>query len=138
MADEQEIDKHLVAVVNEVLDAVYQAKQVAWSASPSPLREELRELVAFLIDQSGRFMVAEESIGGRAPGMASPSTHNRGNLVVEAGSHHAAVSLLTSRVEALARHARTRAASIGDAPEAQMLSELADGLEARARRLQPS
>lgn len=58
--------------------------------------------------------------------------------MVEAGSHHAAVSLLTSRVEALARDARARGGSIGDAPEAQMLSELAEGLEDRARRLQPS
>ena len=138
MADEHEIDEQLVAVIDEVLDAAYQAKQVAWSASSSPLREELRELVSFLIEQSGRFMIAEERIGGRAPGLASPSTHNRGNLVVEAGGHHAAVSLVRTRVGELARDARARAAAIASAPEAQMLTELADGLEDRARGLQSS
>lgn len=37
MTDEREIDEHLVAVLNQVLDAVYQANQAAWSATTSPL-----------------------------------------------------------------------------------------------------
>lgn len=139
VADEREIDDQLVAVLNQVLDAVYQAKRAAWSATASPVRDDLRELVAFLIDQSGRFMVAEERLGGRSADVSSPSSHQRGNLVAEAsGDHRRAVSLLVERIITIASDARVRAAVIGDAPEAQMLSELADGLETRARRLQSS
>lgn len=43
VTDEREVDVQLVAVLNEVLDAVYQAKQAAWSATTSPAREDLRE-----------------------------------------------------------------------------------------------
>ena len=127
---------HLVAVLNEVLDAVYQAKQAAWAATTSPVREDLRELVAFLIDQSGRFMVAEEQLGGRSPEVSSPSSHQRGNLLAEAhGDHRGAVMLLAHRLTAIADDARARAAAIPEAPQTSMLGELADGLEARVRRL---
>lgn len=139
MADEQEIDDHLVAVLNQVLDAVYQAKQAAWSASTSSVRDDLRDLVAFLIDQSGLFMVAEEGLGGRSADVSSPSSHQRGNLVAEANDDHGrAVSLLADRITTIVHDARTRAAAIGDAREAHLLSELADGLETRAQRLRPS
>ena len=65
MADDRDVDEHLGAVLNEVLDAVYQSKQAAWSATSSPLQPWLRDLVSFLIEQSGLVMEAEESIGGR-------------------------------------------------------------------------
>lgn len=136
MADEREVDVQLVAVLNEVLDAVYQAKQAAWSATTSPPREDLAELVTFLIDQSGRLMVAEERLGGRSPDVSSPSSHQRGNLVAEAhGDHREAVTLLAHRLTAIAADARARAAAIPEAPQTSMLAELADGLEARVRRL---
>jgi hypothetical protein len=134
--DEQAIDAQLVAVLIQVLDAVYQAKQVAWSASTSPFRENLRELVAFLIDESGRLMVAEERIDGRSPDVSSPSSHQRGNLVAEShGDHGEAVARLAERLAALAIDVRARAAVIPGAAETSMLSELADGLEARLGRL---
>lgn len=136
MADEHDVDIQLVAVLNEVLDAVYQAKQAAWSAPASPVRDDLRELVSFLIDQSGRFMVAEERIDGRSPDVSSPSSHQRENLVAEAGGDHAtAVSLLAGRLAAVAVDARARAATIPDAAETAMLFELAEGLEVRIGRL---
>ena len=136
MADEAIVDGHLVAVLNRVLDLVYQTKQVAWAASTSPARADLEELKSFLIDQSGRFMVAEERIGGRSPDLASPSSHNRGNLMAEAGDDHAAaVSLLAGRLRELAEDARTRAATIAGAPAVSILVELAAELEARAGRL---
>lgn len=137
MAEEHDIDGHLVAVLNEVLDALYQAKQAAWSASTSPVREDLRELVAFLIEQSGRLMVAEERIAGRSPEVSSPSSHQRGNLVAEAGGdHRAAVAALAQRLSAIAGDVRTRAAAIPDTIETRMLAELAEGLEARIRLLE--
>ena len=139
MADEVEVDGHLVAVLNQVLDAVYQAKQAAWSASTSPVRADLQELVSFLIDQSGRFMVAEERIGGRSADVASPSAHNRGNLLADAHDDHTkAVVLLTQRLNALADDVRARSAAIPDAAEASMFAELAEGLDAHIRRLRAS
>jgi hypothetical protein len=138
VADERAVDEHLVAVLNEVLDAVYQAKQVSWSASTSSGRADLQELVSFLIDQSGRFMVAEESIGGRSDEIASPSSHQRGNLLADAhGDLGAAVSFLAQRLQAIVDDVRARAAAIPDAPEVRMLVDLADGLDARVGRLRP-
>lgn len=136
MTDEHDVDIQLVAVLNEVLDAVYQAKQAAWSATTSPAREDLRELVSFLIDQSGRFMVAEERIGGRSADVSSPSSHQRGNLVADAGGDHGTViSLLAQRLAALVVDVRARAIAIPDAAETPMLAELADGLDARITRI---
>src|SRR3954447_18822647 len=139
MADDHLVDAHLVAVLNEVLDAVYQAKQVSWSASTSPVRAELQDLVAFLIDQSGRFMVAEEQIDGRSPAVSSPSSHQRGNLVAEAnGDLDAAVSLLVRRLQAVVDDVRARSLEIPDAEDAQLLVDLGEGLERRIEELRPS
>src|SRR3954454_8902605 len=99
MEDNRVLDEYLVAVLNEVLDAVYQAKQAAWSASTAPVRAELQELVSFLIDQSGRLMVAEERIDGRSPAVSSPSSHQQGNLLADAGGDlQSAVALLVGRL----------------------------------------
>lgn len=137
MADEHAVDAHLVAVLNEVLDAVYQAKQAAWSASTSPARAALQDLVSFLIEQSGQFMVAEERIDGRSDEVASPSSHQRGNLLAEAnGDVPTAISHLVQRLRAIVADVRARAADMPDAAEAPMLTDLADGLEARIDALQ--
>ena len=137
VADQRAIDDHLVAVLNAILDAVYQAKQAAWSAPTPPVREDLRELVAFLIDQSGQLMVAEEQLDGRSPDVGAPSSHQRGNLVAEAGGDHAnAVAVLVRRLTGVATDARDRAATIPDTAEATLLLELAEGLERRVQRME--
>ena len=139
MADDQLVDEHLAAVLDEVLDAVYQAKQAAWSASSSAARGDLADLVSFLIDQSGRFMIAEERIDGRADAVSSPSSHQRGNLMAEArGDLATALSLLAQRLDAIVVDVRARAAQIPDASEVSMLRDLANGLETRLCRLRPS
>jgi hypothetical protein len=136
VVDDHVIDENLVIVVNEVLDAVYQAKQVAWAASASPAQPHLRELVAFLIDQSGALMQAEERIDGRAPGIASPSSHQRGNIVGDShGDITVAIAALLQRLDVLAEDVRRRAAEIADAAEAPMLADLADGIAARTSPL---
>ena len=136
MADDRDVDEHLGAVLNEVLDAVYQSKQAAWSATSSPLQPWLRDLVSFLIEQSGLVMKAEESIGGRAPGMASPSSHQRGNLLAEAhGDLPSAVAVLLQRLDDLTTDVRRRAVAISGTTQSALLTELADGLEARLARL---
>lgn len=137
MADQRAIDDHLVAVLNAVLDAVYQAKQAAWSAPTPPVRERLRELVAFLIERSGQLMVAEEQLDGRSTDVSAPSSHQHGNLVAEAGGDHGnAVALLANRLAGIAADARARAATISTATETSLLQELAEGLESRVQRLE--
>jgi hypothetical protein len=139
VADEHVVDEHLVAVLNEVLDAVYQAKQAAWSASTSPARAALQDLVSFLIEQSGRFMITEERIDGRSDAVASPSSHQRGNLLAEAnGDLSSAVSHLVQRLRAIVVDVQARAADIPDATEVPMLIELAEGLERHIGRLRAS
>ncbi len=136
MTDEQAVDEHLVEVLNQVLDAVYQAKQARWSATGSPVQVELQELVSFLIDQSGRLMVAEEAIDGRSSRVSSPSSHQKGNLVGDAdGDLAAAVALLVQRLDGIVLDVRERVGSIRDVDETRLLIDLADQLEARARRL---
>jgi hypothetical protein len=136
MGDEGVVDEQLVAVLNEVLDAVYQAKQVSWAASGSPTRSALQEVMGFLIDQSGRFMVAEERIDGVSDAVLSPSSHQRGNVLAEVhGDVGAAVSLLAQRLESIVSDARSRATVIADSDAAQLLNALADGLEDRVHRL---
>jgi hypothetical protein len=136
VADERVVDEHLGFILSGVLDALYQTKQAAWSASGSPAQTHLRELVSYLIDRSGALMQAEERIHGRAPGISSPSSHQRGNLVAEGdGDLAAAIAVLVERLDALAADVRTRAAAIADAEEAPMLTDLADGLEARTTAL---
>lgn len=82
-------------------------------------------------------MIAEERLGGRSADVSSPSSHQRGNLIAEAGGDHsAAVSLLAQRLTAIAVDARVRAAAIPDAAEQAMLYELVAGLETRVQRLQ--
>jgi hypothetical protein len=136
VADERTVDEHLGAVLDEVLDAVYQAKQAAWSAVGSPFRADLQDLVSFLIEQSGGVMQAEERIDGRAPGIGSPSSHQRGNIVGEAGGDiTAAVALLVERLDAMGEDIRTRIAAMAGADEATILDDLVAGLEARLGRL---
>jgi hypothetical protein len=132
------IDQHLGVVLNEVLDAVYQAKQVAWATSALPGQTALRELVSFLIDPSGALMQAEEGIDGRAPEIASPSSHQRGNIVAEnTGDNDAAIADLEHRLDAVTADVRMRAKAMSDAEEWRMLAALADGLEFRTDLLRP-
>jgi hypothetical protein len=137
VVDQQAVDAHLVAVLNQVLEAVYQAKQASWSATGSPASVDLQDLVAFLIDQSGRLMVAEANIDGRSPDVASPSSYQRGNLAGEAENDlETTLALLSDRLQAIVDDTRRRADGIAEATEAAILTELAEGLEARIDRLQ--
>ena len=136
MTDEHTVDELLGAILNQVLDLLYQAKQAAWSATQSPLRSDLQELVTYLIEQSRVVMEAEERIDGRAPDIASPSSHQRGNIVADAnGDIRVATSVLVDRLDALADDVRARAATMPAGGDATMLAELSDGLARRRDRL---
>jgi hypothetical protein len=139
MVDERALDEHLGAVLNRTLDAVYQAKQVAWGASGSPLAADLHELVIFLAEESHLLMEAEERVDGRAEGIRAPSTHQRGNVLGDSsGDVHAAVAQLLEGLASVVSDARERASAVGEGDEVRILSDFADKLEERVIRLRSS
>ena len=139
MTDDRLVDDHLVAILNKVLDAVYQAKQAAWATTGAPNGEAIKELVGFLIDWSGTLSEAEERIEGRSDEVSSPSSHQRGNLVAKANGDLAqAIRLLSELLSDLAGDIRTRTREIPDADDAPMLLELAAELDKRIETLEPA
>jgi hypothetical protein len=136
--DDRTLDRHLGAVYDELVSAIYLTKQVVWSAS-SAQRNRLQGLLGFLIEQSHAVDEAEARLGGRAVGMASPSGHPRANLLGEVHNDvQAAFAVYTKRLMDLVGDLRRRAATIGDADEATLLVDTASGLETRLADLERS
>ena len=102
MASDDETDRHLHAVYDELVTAIYVTKQLRWSA-PSELRAEMNDLVELLIEQTGAVDEAEARIGGRAATMAAPSSHERRNLLGEVDNDiGAALELYVERLGQIA------------------------------------
>jgi len=135
MVDEQVIDEQLAAALDAILTSVYQVKQVSWAAPPSTTREALEDLKRFLFEQVQVIGEAEERIAGRSDSIGSPSSHNRGNLVAEAGGVEAAVEVLADRIALLASELRQRRDDIAGSDEAALLDRAAAGLTERVKRL---
>ena len=131
MPDRSFVDQQLGEAFDRLLTAVYQVKQVAWAAPPSATRRALDDVKMFLFEQIQVIGEAEERIDGRAEALASPSAHNRGNFVGEAGSLDAAVHELASRLRSLAFDLRSRRDTIAGSEEAALLERAAAGLEDR-------
>ena len=134
--DEQDLDRHLGAVFDEMIIAIQEIKQASWSASNGEQREALDELRTFLVDNVTVVADAEERIGGRDPSLASPTGHRARNLLGEAGGDEAAlVRLLRADLEAVATDVRQRADEIAGSEEAKLFAAVADGLDERLARL---
>ncbi len=135
MADEETVDRHLAAVIDQVISAIQGTKQAVWSASTPEKRAALTELKGFLGEQLVVLSEAEERIDGRAPSITSPTGRAIRNLRSEAGNDFSAFkALLLGELRGVAADARARAAEISGASEAELLTALADGLD---RRLDP-
>lgn len=135
MADAETVDRHLAAVIDEVISAIQKTKQGVWSASTAEKRAALNELKGFLGEQLVALAEAEERINGRSSSITSPTGHAIRNLRSEAGNDLPTFkALLLEELRDVAVDARARAAEIAPASEAQLLTHLADGLD---RRLDP-
>ena len=132
MADEEAVDRHLGAVIDEVISAIQETKQAVWSASSIEKRVALNELKSFLGEQLVALADAEMRINGRARDITSPTGHAVRNLWSEAGHDFSTFrALVLKELRSVAADARRRAEEIAGAPEAELLSGLADGLDSR-------
>jgi hypothetical protein len=132
MVDNETVDQHLAAVIARVIAGIQQTKQAVWSASTSERRQELNELKSFLGEQLAVLSDAEERIDGRAASITSPTGYPIRNLRTEAGGDFSAFrSLVLAELQAVAADVRSRAGAIADAPEAELLLRVADGLDER-------
>ena len=132
MADNETVDQHLAAVIDQVISAIQATKQAVWSASTSKRRRALNDLKSFLGEQLAALSDAEKRINGRAATITSPTGHAIRNLRSEAGGDFLAFrALVLAELRAVAADARARAHAISGAPEAELLSHLADGLDHR-------
>jgi hypothetical protein len=132
MADVETVDRHLAEVIDQVISAIQETKQAVWSASTPEKRAALTELKGFLGEQLVALSEAEERINGRDPSITSPTGHAIRNLRSEAGNEFSAFkALVLGELRGVSTDARRRAADISDAPEAELLTGLADGLDRR-------
>jgi hypothetical protein len=131
------VDRHLRAVFDGLVTALYLTKQMVWAVSPAWRRDRLRDLLAYLIEQSHLVDEAEARFDGRAPGMAAPSSHERRNVLGEVRNDlQAALAVYTEHVTDLASDMRRRAADMGDADESKLLLAIAAGLQTRLADLE--
>jgi hypothetical protein len=136
MTSRDAIDRHLGAVFGGLVTAVYLTKQMLWSVSAAR-RDRLQDMLGFLVEQSHLVDEAEARIGGRAAGMAAPSSHERRNLLDAVHNDvQAALAAYTEHVTDLASDIRKRAAEMGDADEAKLLADIAAGLQTRVATLE--
>ena len=132
MPENETVDQHLAAMIDQVIAAIQGTKQAVWSASTTERRRALNELKSFLGEQLAALSDAEERINGRAAIIRSPTGHSIRNLRSEAGGDFSAFrTLVLAELRAVAADARVRADAIATAPEAELLLRVADGLDRR-------
>jgi hypothetical protein len=129
VADDKELDSHLVAVFDELIELVQEIKQVEWSAPSADRRRALEQLKELLGQRAVDVSDAEQRSGGASPSIVSPSAHRPRNLSAEAGGDTTRLlQLLVTDLAAVAEDVRGR--STTSAGEWQhTFHELADGLE---------
>lgn len=139
MPGDDEVDRQLGEMIDEVISAIQYTKQAVWSASSTETRAALNELKTFLAEQLVALSEAEERIQGRARDIMSPTGHAIRNLRSEAGNDFSAFkALVLGELAKVAADAQRRAAEIAGRPEADVLSALAVGLDRRLALLAAS
>jgi hypothetical protein len=128
--DERGTDRELVAAFDELIEAAHEASQAAWIAPRGPSRDALDALFAYLRTEVATLADAEAAMFGRSPDMVSPSEQTSRNLIADAHDiPDAVIPLLIERVETVVGHLRTRVARIDDVSVANILGDIADGLQ---------
>ncbi|MEO6988982.1 MAG: hypothetical protein ABI239_10100 [Aquihabitans sp.] len=129
--DENTIEGHLGAAFDELVGATHLTKQVLW-AGPSPQRDQLQGLLAFLGEQARLVDEAEAQVGGRAADLSSPSGRRRPNLLGAVDNDApAALAAYVTHLRGLVDDLRQRAKDMGTGSGATLLLGVASGLETR-------
>jgi hypothetical protein len=129
MSADEEIESHLGAVFDELVELIGEMKQAIWTASSSERRQTFDNLKTFVGQQVVMIDDAERRIGSRAPWVQSPTAHHARNIAAEAaGDPRRLVDLLVGDLRRVVDDVRSRAATLEGEWE-QLLVELADQLE---------
>jgi hypothetical protein len=129
MNAEEEIEKQLGAVFDELIELIGETKQVTWSASSPERRQTFDKLKTVIAEQAVRIDDAERRIGTRAPWVKSPTAHHARNIAAEAaGDPQRLVDLLVGDLRRTIDDIRNRAASLTGEWQ-QLLVDVADKLE---------
>ncbi|MEY2420616.1 MAG: hypothetical protein QOI95_683 [Acidimicrobiaceae bacterium] len=129
MSSDEEIESHLGAVFDELVELIGETKQAIWTASSSERRRTFDNLKTFVGEQAVLIDDAERRIGTRAPWVKSPTAHHSRNIAAEAGGDpQRLVELLLGDLRRVIDDVRSRAATMKGEWQ-QLLVELADNLE---------
>ncbi|MEY2434037.1 MAG: hypothetical protein QOC92_3762 [Acidimicrobiaceae bacterium] len=129
MNAEEEIERQLGAVFDELIELIGETKQVTWSTSSPERRQTFDNLKTVIGEQAVRIDDAERRIGTRAPWVKSPTAHHARNIAAEAaGDPQRLVELLVDDLRRTIDDIRNRAASLTGEWQ-QLLIDVADTLE---------
>src|ERR1700704_1431089 len=111
MSSDEEIESHLGAVFDELVELIGETKQAIWTAASSERRQTFDNLKTFVGEQVVMIDDAERQIGIRAPWVKSPTAHRARNIAVEAaGDPQRLVDLLVGDLRRVVDDIRDRAA----------------------------
>jgi hypothetical protein len=129
MSADEEIEAHLGAVFDELVELIGETKQAIWTASTSERRQTFDNLKTFVGEQVVMIDDAERRIGARAPWVQSPTAHHARNIAAEAASDpQRLVELLVRDLRRAVDDVRNRAATMTGEWQL-LLVDLADNLE---------
>ena len=129
MSNDDQIERQLAAVFDELVELIGETKQAVWTASSAERRETFDNLKTFVGEQVVMIDDAERQIGTRAPWVKSPTGHHARNIAAEAaGDPQRLVELLVGDLRRVIDDVRSRAATL-EGEWQQLLVEIADNLE---------
>ena len=129
MTTEEEVEAHLGAVFDELVELIGETKQAVWTATSPERRKVFDGLKTFVGEQIVMVDDAERRIGTRAPWITSPTGHRARNIAAEAaGDSQRLVELLVGDLRNVVADIRNRAALL-TGEWRQLLADLADNLE---------
>jgi DNA-binding ferritin-like protein len=129
MTTEEEVEAHLGAVFDELVELIGETKQAVWTATSSERRQVFDGLKTFVGEQIVMVDDAERRIGTRAPWIKSPTGHRAKNIAAEAaGDSQRLVELLVRDLRSVVADIRNRAAVL-TGEWRQFMADLADDLE---------
>ena len=132
-ASEDEPDRDIAAVLNELIDLVREVKQIEWIAHTSSQGHVLEHLEEFLVRQIDAVTRVEVEIGSPLTRLVTPSARQR--IALDSSSARDAVrERLVPHLRAVAADVREHAKNSGE-PVADFLQRLADDLDRFADEL---